>query len=612
MCGICGVWYFDPERAVDAALVRLMRDRLMHRGPDDAGIHCAGSLGLGFRWLKVIDTAGSRQPITNESRQVWLVCNGEIYNFQSLRTVLATRHEFTTHGDAEVIAHLYEDSGNACVHSLRGMFAFALWDAVSQQLMFAVDRLGKKPLYYWLDHEKVVFGSELKALLSYPGLGCEIDDEALDEYFSCGYINAPRTIYRRIRRLPAGHLLTVQSTGIARLEAYWQPTFAEPGDWDHRSSADLAEELCQLLTEAVKLRMTSDVPLGAFLSGGVDSSAVVALMRSLSDAPVKTFSVGFSETCYDERLYARETAAYCHAEHHTEVVTARRALDLLPKLVRHFDEPFADASMIPTYVVSQLARQQVTVALSGDGGDEVFAGYHHHLYAYRQQYFESIIPRLAQPSVARLAYIMPRAAKIKPYLAAMGKPPQRWLSNGFFSTSERAMLYDSHLDLSCSNVSRSQEMFRRAARLDGLSQLQYHDLMRYLPGDILVKVDRASMLTSLEVRSPLLDHEVFEFMARVRPRQRMGLTGGKALLKHALGGLLPPAVHRRRKQGFSIPQGEWLRGALQPLLCDTLMTASAPFNRGYVRSLIDEHLSGRVDHKDRLWALLCYALWVRG
>jgi asparagine synthase (glutamine-hydrolysing) len=474
--------------------------------------------------------------------------------------------------------------------------------------MLAVDRFGEKPLYYWLDEEKIVFGSEMKAIRAFPGFFPEVDAEALDEYFACGYICAPRTIYKEVRRLPGGYMLKVQRTGSAQLECYWQPEFARLGTWDKRSPADLAAELRHLLVEAVKLRMTSDVPVGAFLSGGVDSSAVVALMRKISDSPLKTFSVGFDEVRYDERACARAAADYCRAEHFTEVVRPNQVINLLPKLACHFDEPFADSSMIPTFVVAQLARQQVTVAVSGDGGDEVFAGYQQHLYGYRQRYLESVIPRRLHPAAVHAAGLLPHGVKIKPYMMALGRPAQAWLSNGFFSAAQRDRLFER---TGRRNNADNVRMTESIGQLDHLSQLQYHDLTTYLPGDILVKVDRASMFASLEVRAPFLDHRVFEFMAQVPPHHRMSLTGGKALLKKALGTWLPPSARRRRKQGFSIPQAEWLRVPLQPMLRDVLLAASLPFSRPYVHALIDEHVSGRADHKDRLWALLCYELWRR-
>ncbi len=603
MCGICGFWYFDPAHLGDEAMLHSMTAQLVHRGPDDAGCYLSGSLGLGFRRLSILDLQGSQQPMPSEDERRWLVCNGEIYNYLSLRAALSARHQFRTRGDVEPILHLYEDYGSRCVDHLRGMFAFALWDGIQQQLMLSVDRFGKKPLYYALDSEKIVFGSELKAVLRCPGISRDLDYEALDQYLACGYIAAPRSIYASVRKLPPGYRLMVSRDGV-QLEPYWIPTFAEPDQFDRRLPAELAAELRHLLTEAVRLRMASDVPVGAFLSGGVDSSAVVALMTEVSGKPVKTYSIGFDQPAYDERPYAQAAASFLGCEHQVDVLRPD-ALDLLPRLVHHFDEPFADSSMIPTYLVSRLASQQVKVVLSGDGGDEVFAGYHQHLYAYRQQFLELIIPLPLHRSAAHLSRFAPR--RIRPYLVAVDQPPTRWLTNGFFSLEQRGRLYASDFTSIFASSRPSN------TRLDPLSQLQQRDLADYLPGDILVKVDRASMLASLEVRSPLLDQAVFEFMARVPPRLRVTPRGGKALLKRALRGVLPPSVYLRKKQGFSIPQSEWLRGALTPMLRDLLLHSCFPglLDQAYVARLIDQHRTGQADHKDRLWALLCLELWGR-
>ena len=418
MCGICGVWYFDPARQVDQTLITTMAAQLVHRGPDDVGFFRSGSMALAVRRLKIIDGENSRQPLLNEDGCLCLACNGEIYNFRDLRQQLMPRHHFHTEGDVETILHLYEDYGLGCVNHLRGMFAFALWDGHADQLVLAVDRFGKKPLYYFQDHEKIVFASELKALMRCVDIRRELDYEALDDYLSCGYIRAPHSIFVGVQRLAPGQRLTAQRSGTIQIDQYWQPTFAEVGQWDKRSRRDLAVELRHLLLEAVRLRMVSDVPLGAFLSGGVDSSAIVALMTHIGAAPVKTFSVGFDHPAYDESAYARAAADFFHAEH-TSALVQPDALDLLPRLVRHYDEPFADSSMIPTYLVSQLARSEVTVVLGGDGGDEVFAGYHQHLYAYRQLYFQALIPFSLHPAAVSLAHRIPRALKIGPYLTAL-------------------------------------------------------------------------------------------------------------------------------------------------------------------------------------------------
>ncbi len=613
MCGICGVWYFDRQTPVDIHLLRRMTDQIRHRGPDEDGFYTEGSVGLGFRRLSIIDVAGSHQPMTNENQSVWIVFNGEIYNFQELRQQLTTRHTFKTQGDTETILHAYEDDGAGCVKHLRGMFAFAIWDSQADRLTLAVDRFGKKPLYYLLDEEKFIFASELKAILQHPDVARDMDFAALDEYFYCGYITAPRSIFSAIRKMPPGHTLTVERSGKCQLEEYWHPRLCEPAQYDKRSVDELAAELRELLTEAVKLRMISDVPLGAFLSGGIDSSSVVALMSQVSSQPVKTFSIGFDEQHFDETGYAQVVADYCQTDHTREVVRPD-VVSILPKLIHQYDEPFADASMIPTYYVSQAARRHVTVALSGDGGDEVFAGYHSYLYGFRQEFLQSLIPVRLWPAAAKWGGKLPKKLKVGTYLSVMERPIGEWaFATSFFNTQARSQLYATPFSMSGEIPKR--EAVRQAEKLAWLSQLQYHDLRVYMPGDILVKVDRASMLASLEVRSPLLDHVVFEFMAKVPPRYKLSWRGSKILLKKALGHLLPPQIHRRGKQGFEIPLQDWLAKPLQPMLRDILLDSTTRqrglFNLAYVEKLLIEHTTYQVNHEYRLWALLCFELWAR-
>ncbi|MEP7293385.1 MAG: asparagine synthase (glutamine-hydrolyzing) [Chloroflexota bacterium] len=610
MCGICGIWHFDPAHCVEEQNLRALADPLVHRGPDAVGFHVEGSLGLAVRRLSIVDPNGSQQPISNEDQRLWLVCNGEIYNYRSLRAQLSGRHQFRTDGDVETILHLYEDHRLACVDHLRGMFAWALWDSNRQQLTLAVDRFGKKPLYFWRDAEKIVFASELKAVIGFPGIPRELDYEALDQYLACGYISAPRSIFKGILKLCAGQRLVVRRDADSQAETYWQPMFASVEHWDRRPLPVLAEELRHLLTEAIRIRLPGDVPTGAFLSGGLDSTAVVGLITQVTDQPVKTFSIGFAHPSYDESPYAQAAASFYHTEHYAKTVLSD-SLDLLPELVRHYDEPFADSSMIPTYLLSQFARQQVKVVLSGDGGDEVFAGYHQHLYAARQRFLQSFIPASLNAPLAQIVRILPVLSKITPYLT--DQPAQRWLTSGFFTAFQRSQLYCPETRQKLAGYEGEQvrrEAFRRAAHLDEISQLQYHDLTVYLPGDILVKLDRASMFASLEVRSPLLDHLLFEFMARVPVRYRVGVGGGKLLLKKALAGLLPPFVDQRKKQGFSIPQSEWMRPLL-PSLVGAGADISSLFDSSMIAQMLAEHSSGQVDHKDRLWALLCLSLWLR-
>jgi asparagine synthase (glutamine-hydrolysing) len=616
MCGICGVRYFDPNRPVDPHLIETMMNQIVHRGPDEGTCRVDGAVGLGFRRLSIIDVNGSHQPMPNEDEQVWIIFNGEIYNFQTLRDTLKDRHTFRTVGDTETILHAYEEYGDRCVEHLRGMFAFAIWDDRNQLLTLAVDRFGKKPIYYLLDDEKIIFASELKSILKHPHVSRDLDHEALDEYLTSGYITTPRSIFKAIRKLPPGHTLTVNSTGRAVLRQYWHPDLCDQSEWDNRSADDLAAELRTLLREAVRLRMISDVPLGAFLSGGVDSSVVVGLMSEVSDQPVRTFSIGFEEAAFDESAYAQQVATRFRT-HHTREIVRPDVSAVLPRLIHQFDEPFADSSMIPTYYVSQAARQYVTVALSGDGGDEVFAGYHQYIYGGRHAAMQAAVPAPLRPVAAGVGRYVP---KLKPYLSVVDRPiaPYWGMRTDFFDASARLALYTSESKKRLGSFEGEQikrDALRRAEHLDWLGQLQYSDLTVYMPGDILVKVDRASMLASLEVRSPLLDHVVFEFMARVPSRFKTNGIDTKILLKKAVADLLPPAIGRRRKQGFAIPLAEWLAKPLQPLLRDALsetaVRARGLFEPATVTRLVNEHTNGQADHKSRLWALLCFELWAR-
>lgn len=610
MCGLCGVWYFERQRPVDQPILQRMTATLAHRGPDDESHYNdqLNSISFGFRRLSIIDIQGSPQPILSENRDKCIVANGEIYNFRELRAQLCERHHFRTQGDIESILHLYEDEGTDCVHKLRGMFAFALWDASYQRLTLAVDQFGQKPLYYFCDQEKVVFASELKALLQFPGISRDLDLKALDEYLERGYITAPRSIFLAIHKLPPGHILTFDRSSTPLLHQYWTPKFGAP-EINHKSFDELAVELRHRLTTAVRSHSISSVPLGAFLSGGIDSSAVVALLnQGIISPPVKTFSVAFTEPSYDESCFAHLVAKHYGTDHETVLVKPTDAQQILPALIRQFDEPFADSSMIPTFLLAQQARKSVKVVLSGDGGDEVFAGYFQHLYAYRQTVLEALIPQTFHSIAARAAYLLPHVVRVKPYLAALDQPYSLWnAARGFFSYKQRQQLYRGDYSVRISHHKTAMPSAR-----DGLSQLQQNDLITYLPGDILVKMDRAAMLASLEVRSPLLDLDVWEFMARIPPSYRVSLRSGKRLFKKALEPLLPTSILQRPKQGFSIPQAEWLRTAFVDIVHDVLdRPQSGLFDVAYVQSLVHEHLARAADHKDRVWALLCFELWAQ-
>ncbi len=618
MCGICGVVDLGTPAVVDGAVLRRMNGALRHRGPDEEGYHEGQHVALAMCRLRVIDPAGGSQPMANENGAVWLVYNGEVYNFRELRSDLEARgHRFRTRSDTEVIVHAYEAFGADCVRKLRGMFAFALWDAARQRLVLARDRLGIKPLYYWQRGGRLAFASELKALLQLPDLRRELDLEALDLYLTYGYVPGPPTAFRGVRKLPPGHVLALDRSGL-RVERYWDFV---PAERPSRSLGDCVAELRERLQEAVRSHLVSDVPLGAFLSGGLDSSTVVALMSLEGVPPVRTFSVGFREARFDELPYARQLAERYGTEHR-EVVVGPEVAGRLPELLAHFDEPFGDSSAIPTYLVSELARRHVTVVLTGDGGDEVFCG-----YEWQRRY-----------EVLKLLYRLPaRLRAWAPQLAHL-LPAGRWRQRGrglladlslspaegylrrmtLFDASWRRELY--HDDLRAA-LDGHDGLEALRAWLDALpgadfrNRMLYADTHFYCPEDCLTKVDRMTMAWSLEARVPLLDHEVVEFMATVPPEWKLRGFTSKYLLRRAIADLLPPALLRKRKQGFSVPVGPWLRGPLYPLAADLLLDGRAT-KRGWlrpdaVRRLLDEHRAGRADHGHRLYALLGLEVWAR-
>lgn len=613
MCGICGVWYFDNSRPVVRQILSNMTDVIIHRGPDEDGFYINNNIGLGFRRLSIIDVAGSHQPMSNEDEQVQLVFNGEIYNYQELQKTLKDTHQFVTIGDTETIVHAYEEFGVECFNKFRGMFALALWDAHKQRLVAGVDRFGKKPLYYWYDGEKIIFASEIKSILQHPDLVKELDPLALDEYLTYGFISAPRSIFKHIYKVPMGHRMIVTVDGIT-VEPYWEPTFCLPHEYDNRPVDELAVELRHHLIEAVKIRMISDVPLGAFLSGGLDSSSIVAMMSLQSNQPIRTFSIGFNESEFDESNYAQLVADRYKTDHTRHVVTPDIE-EVLPKLVQQYDEPFADYSSIPTYYVSMIARQHVTVALGGDGGDEIFGGYGRYRYGFRHQIMQELVPRFARQMVATIGDNLPSFVRGRAFVSGVDKDMMHWLLYArIFRPKQRHQLYaDKSIPLTIE--ANHQEILATALDRDWLSQFQYQDMLYYLPYDILVKVDRASMLNSLEVRAPLLDYVLFEFMAKVPPKYKMTQTGSKILLEKAVKDLLPQEILKRSKQGFSIPLAQWLRGPLAPLLQDTLLDKVAHergiFDMSYVSDIVKQHIDGSFDYKFHLWTLLSFELWAR-
>lgn len=633
MCGITGAVWTRPELAVSPDDLERMTAALRHRGPDDAGQyrselrHREGSdstpgVGLGFRRLSIIDLAGGHQPMSNEDGTVWVIFNGEIYNYVALqRRLEGAGHKFKTASDTETIVHLYEDEGLDCFDHLNGMFAIAIWDLKRRRLVLARDRLGKKPLVYRHEAGRLLFASELKSLLQLADVPREIDPSAVDAYLTYQYVPHPRTIFRGIRKLPPGHI-GVWSDDRLSVRPYWRPDFSVERNI---SQADAAQQLRETLTSAVSLRMRSDVPLGAFLSGGIDSSIIAALMQRESATPIKTFTIGFPVKDYDERQFARRVAEHIGSEHHEEEVTPK-AVEILPKLVHHYDEPFADSSAIPTWYLAEMTRRHVTVALSGDGGDELFMGYPRYRAVALAGMFDSV-PTLRRVFAARWWQSIPssgrqksRLRQFKRFSQALGMSPARryfdWIS--IFNESRRADLYT---DEFVSQLSAEdpfdflQSAWNRPGRRDAPTAASLADLVTYLPCDLMTKVDIATMAHSLEARCPLLDHRVVELAASLPSGLKYRRGQGKRILRAAFGDLLPSEVWTRRKMGFGVPLDSWLRGELAPLV-DELIEQSPLERLGWFRpesiqQLWLEHRQKRFDHSARLWALVVLNEWLR-
>lgn len=621
MCGICGI--VGPDRVDREVLARMTRV-LRHRGPDDEGFYIAeyedgGAVGLGFRRLSIIDLDSGNQPISNEDGSVQVVFNGEIYNFRELRRELETRgHRFATNADTEVLVHLYEELGPRCVERLNGMFAFALWDENARRLLLARDRFGKKPLYYAELGGSLLFGSELKALREHPLCACRLDFGALGRYLALEYVPTPHSIFEGVKKLPGGHLLLWQA-GSASVERYWDLSF---GPYDEgRSDEDYVDELRLRLREAVRRRLVSDVPLGAFLSGGIDSSSVVAMMAAELPAElVKTFSIGFGERSFDESDHARRVADHFRTDHHEDVFTASTLLDLLPDVVDFLDEPLADPSVLPTYLLSRFTRQSVTVALGGDGADELLAGYptfpaDRVARLYRVP--DSVHRRLLLPLADKLPTSTDNFSfdfKVKRFLRGAGSSADvrhpLWL--GAFTPSE---VGDVLVRDTADPLAEQRAFFESAPTKDKIERLVYLYAKTYLQDDILVKVDRASMACSLEVRAPFLDSELVEFLGRVPPRLKLRHFDTKHLLKRAMKGALPEGIADRPKKGFGVPVAEWLKGDLREALRDELSPArlrsQGIFEPVEVQRLVSEHLAGRRDHRKPLWTLFVFQLWHR-
>ncbi|MCW5632294.1 MAG: amidotransferase 1, exosortase A system-associated [Rubrivivax sp.] len=626
MCGITGLFDTRGQRPVLHATLQRMNDAQFHRGPDEGSLHIEPGLGFGHRRLSIIDVATGQQPLFNEDGSVAIVFNGEIYNFQELVPELqALGHVFRTKSDTECIVHAWEAWGEACVERLRGMFAFVLWDRDRQTLFMARDRLGVKPLFYaLLDDGTLLFGSELKSLLAHGGLKREMDPLAVEEYFALGYVAEPRTIFRQARKLPPGHLLTIaRGKPVGEPREYWDVRFT--GD-NPVGLADACDELRQRLQESVRLRLISEVPLGAFLSGGVDSSAVVAAMARIGNGPVNTCSIAFDDPQFNEAAFAQMVADRYHTQHHVETVRSDD-FDLVDRLAHLYDEPYADSSAIPTYRVCQLARRRVTVALSGDGGDESFGGYRRYRMHLMEERMRSALPMgLRRPVFGLLGRLYPKAdwaprvLRAKTTFQGMARTSVEayFHSMSIFRGQMRDQLFSDAFRRQLGGY-RAQDVFERhAARAgteDPLALIQYLDLKTYLVGDINTKVDRASMAHSLEVREPLMDHPLVEWLATLPASLKIQGTEGKFLFKKALEPMLPNDVLYRPKMGFAVPLARWFRGPLAERVRDAVLgdrlAATGWFNRGYLEHLVRDHQAGLKDYSAPLWTLLMFEAFLR-
>ncbi len=622
MCGICGIYGKDglPEEA--RTLTRVMTETIVHRGPDDDGFYADGPVSLGMRRLSIIDLSTGSQPIHNEDRTVWVVYNGEIFNFPALRPELEARgHAFYTQADTEVIVHLYEEYGEDFVQKLNGMFAVALWDARARRLVLARDRLGIKPLHYSWAGSRLYFGSEIKCLLK-AGVPRDIDLRSLSRFFTFEYIPAPDSIFAGIKKLLPGHFMTVQD-GRAEIRRYWDVRYAETKT-KARPATEYAEEIAARLRESVRMRLLSDVPLGVFLSGGVDSSSVTALMSETAGGRIKTFSIGFQEKTFDELEYARMVAARFGTEHTEFVVEPAHAAGLVPTLMEYLDEPLADASVIPTYIISKMARQHVTVALAGDGGDELFGGYDTYK-AYKVARWYRRIPGFLRrgivgPLVRRLPASEKRLSfefKAKKFVAGAEYPPEiaNTLWWGAYTPALKERLLSPAFRAEIDGDLFAPIAFHRqyTAAADGLDRLAYLDLKLYLQDDLLVKVDRMSMANSLEIRVPFLDYTFVEFAATIPSRLKLKGWTSKYILKKAMAPRLPDEILKKKKIGFDIPLGPWMQNELRAFILDTLaperLKRHGYFNEAFVRAVLDEHMAGAHNHRQLLWPLVIFQFW---
>lgn len=622
MCGITGWINLKKDKSInDRAILHEMCERMKHRGPDSEGLWNEDTVALGMRRLSIIDLATGEQPVYNEDKSVVVVMNGELYNFREVRADLEERgHKFETHGDTEILPHLYEEFGDAMLDQINGMFAFALWDKLRERMLIARDRFGEKPLYYGVFDGTLVFGSELKVLLVNPLVKTELNLDAVRQFLSFDYVPAPASIYKNIFKLPAAHCLTVEN-GKVSTKRYWNLTWEKSeSDFDSKT-----EELRTLLADAVRMRLVSDVPLGILLSGGIDSSTVAAYATQFSTERVKTFSIGFEEDSFDESKFARQVAEHLGTEHYEERLSVGKAADLISQIGTWLDEPMSDGSLIPTFLLSRFVRRHVTVALGGDGGDEIFAGYPMY-WAHRVARAYERIPKairsgMIEPVVNSLPVSTKNMSfdyKAKRFVAA-SKYDLVTRHHSYFGSfspdGQRRVLSRDVLEQTEEDVYRSaRELLRICDATNDIEKMQFLDINYYMAEDILTKVDRASMAVSLEVRAPFLDPRVAQFAASIPIDYKLKGNKGKYILKKAVEPLLPASILKRPKKGFGIPIAEWLKGRLNPLLHDLLdpsrLRDQGLFDPKFVAKLIGEHESGAASHHKQLWTLLVFQLWI--
>lgn len=649
MCGIAGWINLDTTRSqsIDReAVLHSMCERIVHRGPDSEGLWLDDQVALGMRRLSIIDLKTGDQPVLNEDKSVIVMMNGELYNYREVRADLEKRgHRFTTQSDTEILPHLYEEYGDALLEHVNGMYAFSLWDSRKKKLLIARDRFGEKPLYYGIFDGKLMWASEPKALLAHPAVKAELDLDAFRHYLSFDYVPAPMSIYKGINKLPAAHVLIVEN-GEVRTRRYWDLVWSDPGaiatgfpapknsngespaktqSREEESLSYKAEKLRELLSDAVRMRLVSDVPLGILLSGGIDSSTVAAFAMQHATERVKTFSIGFEEDSFDESKYAREVAKHLNTEHYEEILSAETAGDLITDIGTWLDEPLSDGSLIPTYLLSRFVRKHVTVALGGDGGDELFAGYPMY-YAHKVAAMYDAVPKFLRAGVIEpLVNAMPVSTKNM----AFDYKAKRFIAGSKFDAVTRhhawfgSFSVDEHEKLLTKDVlaatsgdiyKGAKDLLKTTDAIDEIERMQFLDLNFYMAEDILAKVDRAAMAVSLETRAPFLDSRVAQFAASLPIEYKLRGSKGKYILKEAVKDLVPRSVLRRPKKGFGIPTAEWLKGRLNPLLHDLLsperLKDQGLFEPAYVAKLIAEHETGKASHHKELWTLLVFQLWV--